>query len=100
VWIFQRIMFRPVAPGWHAQAPTLSQMLAGRADPRVNQSIANRLRDWIKAPLLGFFIRVIEIKFIDEFIERHRKIGAILAGDARNVGEVLGAGHIVRSCFF
>jgi hypothetical protein len=66
-------------------------MLAGRPDPGVNQRVPNRFRDWIKAPLLGRFIRMIEVKLVDEFVERHRKIGAILPGDAHNFGKVLRA---------
>jgi hypothetical protein len=68
-------------------------MLAGRADPGVDQGIAHRLWDWIKATLLGLFVWVIEVKLIYEFIERHCKIGAVLTGDARDLGKVLRAGH-------
>jgi hypothetical protein len=87
-------MLRPVAPSRYAQAPTLGEVLAGRPDPRVDQRVFNRLRDRVEAPLLGGFIRMIQIKFIYEFIERHREVGAVLPGDARNLGEVLRAGHI------
>jgi phospholipid N-methyltransferase len=34
---------------------------------------------------------MIEIKFVDEFIERHRKIGDVIPTDARNFGKVLRA---------
>ena len=84
-------MLRAVAPGGNAQPPTLSQMLAGRADPGVNQRVPDGFRDRIKAPLLGRFIRMIEIKFVDEFIERHREIGDVIPTDARNFGKVLRA---------
>jgi hypothetical protein len=87
-------MFWPVAPGRHAQAPTLRQVLSRRADPGINQSIANWLRDWIEPALLRRFVRMIEIELVDEFIERHREIGGVISADARNLGEVLGAGHI------
>jgi hypothetical protein len=83
-------MFRAVAPSRHAQPPTLSQMLAGRPDPGVNQRVPNRFRSWIKAPLLGRFIRMIEIKLVDEFIQRHRKIGNIIPTDAGDLGKRLG----------
>jgi hypothetical protein len=84
-------MLRAVAPGGYLQAPALRQMLTGRADPGVDQRVANGLRDWIEAPLLRRLIWMVDVKLVDEFIERHRKIGAILAGDARNFGKVLRA---------
>ncbi len=72
-------------------------MLARRADPSVDQGVTNRLRDRIEAALLGRFVRMVQVKFVDEFIERHRKIGNILVRDARHFGKVLRAGHSV-SC--
>jgi hypothetical protein len=66
-------------------------MLAGRSDPGVNQGVPDRFRDGIKAPLLGRFIRMIEIKLVHEFIERHREIGHIIPTDAGDLGKVLGA---------
>src|ERR1700731_2364657 len=43
-WIFEGVVLRAVAPGGNAQPPALSQMLTGRADPGVDQRIANGLR--------------------------------------------------------
>jgi hypothetical protein len=84
-------MFRAVAPGRHAQPPTLRQMLAGRPDPSVDQRVPNEFRDRIKAPLLGHFVRMIEVKFVDKFIERHREIGHIISADVGDLGKRLGA---------
>jgi hypothetical protein len=66
-------------------------MFGGRPDPGVSQRVPNGFWDRIKAPLLGRFIWMIEIKFVDEFIERHREIGHIIPTDAGDLGKVLGA---------
>src|SRR5262249_52628372 len=68
-------------------------MLAGCPDPRVDQGIANRFRYRIEAPLLGRFVRMVKVKFVDKFIQRHRKIGDVLAADASDLGKVLRARH-------
>jgi hypothetical protein len=36
---------------------------------------------------------MIEVKLVDEFIERHREIGGVLAGNASDLGKILRAGH-------
>jgi hypothetical protein len=97
--IFQRVVFRSVAPARHAQAPTLRQVLTGRSDPRVNQRVANQLWDRVKPPLLRRLVRMIEIKLVDEFIECHREIGGVLAGNASDLGKILRASHIVSLMF-
>jgi hypothetical protein len=87
-------MLRAVAPGGYLQAPALRQMLTGRADPGVDQRVANGLRDWIEAPLLRRLIWMVDVKLVDEFIERHRKISDVIPTDACDLGKVLRAGHI------
>jgi len=92
--VLQRVMFWAVAPGRDAQAPTLSQVLSRCSDPGVDKRVAYRHRNGIEAALLRRFVRMIEIELVDEFIQRHRKIGDIRPADACNLGKVLRAGHI------
>ncbi len=49
-------------------------MLTGGTDPRIGYGIVDARRDGVEAFLLSDLIWVIQIKLIDEFIERHRKV--------------------------
>jgi hypothetical protein len=63
----------PLGPSRHLESPALGEMLAGGADPGINQRIADRLGSYIEAVLLSHLFGVIKIELINKLIERSGK---------------------------
>lgn len=75
----------------------MRKVLARCADPGVDQRIANRLGDGIEPLLLRVRVRMVEVEFVHELIERHRKLGWMLPGNACHIGQRLRALHFHTS---
>ena len=84
--LLQFEVLRALRPGRPAKPPSLRQMLAGSSDPRIDQRVIDRHGDGIDALLLRCLVRVIEIEFVHELVERHREIGRPRTRDLSNFG--------------
>ena len=49
-------------------------MLTSSANPRIDYRIVDGRRNWVEALLLSNLIWVIQVEFVNEFIERHGEI--------------------------
>ena len=94
--LLQREVLGALSPRWSPQSPPLREVLSRRSDPRVDKRIADDLGNRIDPSLLGRLVPMVEVKFVHEFVERHREVGNPYASDLSNFGQGLGSRHVVR----